>query len=225
MGLREAIGETEFEQQQILGYAPVEPDGSFKLQVPADTPLALSVIDAKGRAHPDPHSTGSRCARASAAPATAATARAAAARSTPAPIVNTHAGGADADAGGAHQSGETMASLRTRLDPTALDAAAPTWSSADVWADTTQAGVTARAVDHDHATPATPNAADDLATPVPANGIINYPRAHRAALDARPRRQHLHQLPRRPGQARPARRHRRAPAASRRTRSCCSATR
>ena len=31
MGMREAIGETEFEQQQILGYAPVEPDGSFKL--------------------------------------------------------------------------------------------------------------------------------------------------------------------------------------------------
>ena len=36
--------------QQILGYAPVEPDGSFKLTVPADTPLALAVIDAKGRA-------------------------------------------------------------------------------------------------------------------------------------------------------------------------------
>ena len=49
MGLRSAIGETEFEQVQILGYAPVEPDGSFKLHVPADTPLALSIVDAKGR--------------------------------------------------------------------------------------------------------------------------------------------------------------------------------
>ena len=49
MGLRSAIGETEFEQQQILGYAPIEPDGSFKLQVPADVPLALAVVDAKGR--------------------------------------------------------------------------------------------------------------------------------------------------------------------------------
>ena len=48
-GMREAIGETEFEPQQILGYAPIEPDGSFKLQVPADTPLALVVTDAKGR--------------------------------------------------------------------------------------------------------------------------------------------------------------------------------
>ena len=50
MGTREAIGETEFEQQQILGYAPVEPDGSFKLHVPADTPLGLAIVDAKGRA-------------------------------------------------------------------------------------------------------------------------------------------------------------------------------
>jgi hypothetical protein len=45
-----AIGETDFEQQQILGYAPIEPDGSFKLQVPADTPLALAVVDEQGRA-------------------------------------------------------------------------------------------------------------------------------------------------------------------------------
>ena len=38
--MRSAIGETEFEMQQILGYAPIEPDGSFKLNVPADTPIA-----------------------------------------------------------------------------------------------------------------------------------------------------------------------------------------
>jgi hypothetical protein len=50
MGIRSAIGETDFEQQQILGYAPIEPDGSFKIKVPADTPIALSVIDTKGRA-------------------------------------------------------------------------------------------------------------------------------------------------------------------------------
>src|ERR1700709_741579 len=49
-GMRGAIGETEFEMQQTLGYAPVEPDGSFKLQVPADTPIALAVIDSEGRA-------------------------------------------------------------------------------------------------------------------------------------------------------------------------------
>ena len=36
MGTREAIGETDFEPQQILGYAPIEPDGSFQIQVPGD---------------------------------------------------------------------------------------------------------------------------------------------------------------------------------------------
>ena len=85
MGGREAIGETEFEQQQILGYAPVEPDGSFKLIVPADVPLALLGRSTPRAAASRPTSTGSRCGRASAAPATAATARAAARRSTPAP--------------------------------------------------------------------------------------------------------------------------------------------
>ena len=50
MGMREAIGETEFEQQQILGYAPIEPDGSFKLhRAGRHAARRWSVIDAKGR--------------------------------------------------------------------------------------------------------------------------------------------------------------------------------
>ena len=93
----------------------------------------------------------------------------------------------------------------------------------DVWADTGKAGVQARASIALRYT-GNANAADDLATPAPTNGIINYPDHIAAAVDARPRRQHLHHLPRRPGQARPAR-HLAAPAASPRTRSCWSATR
>jgi hypothetical protein len=46
---RAAIGETDFEMQQILGYVPVEPDGSFRIAVPADIPLGLTVIDSAGR--------------------------------------------------------------------------------------------------------------------------------------------------------------------------------
>jgi hypothetical protein len=49
-GMRSAIGETEFEMQQILGYAPIEPDGSFKLTLPADTPIGLAVVNDKGQA-------------------------------------------------------------------------------------------------------------------------------------------------------------------------------
>jgi hypothetical protein len=46
---REAIGETMFEMQQILGYVPIEPDGSFKIEVPADIPVALTAVDSNGR--------------------------------------------------------------------------------------------------------------------------------------------------------------------------------
>ena len=35
--------------REIVGYAPVEPDGSVKVKVPGDTPLAVEVLDAEGR--------------------------------------------------------------------------------------------------------------------------------------------------------------------------------
>jgi hypothetical protein len=45
---RETIGETMLEMQRILGYTEVEPDGSARILVPAETPLALSVVDSNG---------------------------------------------------------------------------------------------------------------------------------------------------------------------------------
>ena len=209
MGVREAIGETEFEPQQILGYAPVEPDGSFKLHVPADAPLALLGDRRQGPRHPDPPQLDPGAAG-----------RAPHLRRLPQPAPRRgdqlrhrrqhHAGGASCRPSAApHQSGETMAALRTRLDPSALDLQADL-AFTDVWADIIEAGRRRRARRSTSTTPAMPNPADDLATAAPANGIINYPAAHRAALDPHPRhrrRHHLHQLPRRPGQARPARRH------------------
>jgi hypothetical protein len=35
--------------REILGYAPIEPDGSVRVKVPAQVPLALSVLDGNGR--------------------------------------------------------------------------------------------------------------------------------------------------------------------------------
>ena len=35
--------------REIIGYAPVEPDGSVRVQVPAGVPLAISVLDAEAR--------------------------------------------------------------------------------------------------------------------------------------------------------------------------------
>jgi hypothetical protein len=66
----------------------------------------------------------------------------------------------------AHVNGETMASLRTRLDSSLLNLSQDMVYN-DVWADTTQAGVTARAsITLSYA---------GLTTPAPTNGIINYP--------------------------------------------------
>ncbi|MBL4908523.1 MAG: PD40 domain-containing protein [Alteromonadaceae bacterium] len=35
--------------REIIGYAPIQPDGSVKIKVPADVPLALSVLDINGQ--------------------------------------------------------------------------------------------------------------------------------------------------------------------------------
>ena len=44
-----AISSTEFERKRILGTAPIESDGSFHIEVPANTPIAFLVRDALGR--------------------------------------------------------------------------------------------------------------------------------------------------------------------------------
>jgi len=172
MGTRNAIGETNFEQNQILGYAPVEPDGSFKLMVPADVPLALQVIDSQGRAfqthtnwiqvRPGERRTCDGCH---------SPRRGAALNSGT--VVNALPAALRSALSAQHQSGETMASLRTRLDPSLLNLQHdPVYE--DVWADTTQPGVQARTALSLRYT-GNPDPAQDLATPVPSNGVINYP--------------------------------------------------
>jgi hypothetical protein len=45
-----AFGVTSaFGMREILGYAPVEPDGSVRVKVPADVAIAITVLDADGR--------------------------------------------------------------------------------------------------------------------------------------------------------------------------------
>lgn len=166
MGLRSSIGETEFEPQQIIGYAPIEPDGSFKLEVPADMPIALAVVDDKGRAfqthtnwiqvRPGERRTCDGCH----------SPRRGGALNSGA-IVNAVPAALKAELAGSHQSGETMASTLTRVDPTALQLVSD-MIYADRWADTNQPGVTARAsIDLRY----TSNGGVPV---VPTNGIINY---------------------------------------------------
>jgi hypothetical protein len=47
---REVIGETENEMQQIVGYGVIEPDGSIRAKIPADTPINITALDKDGRA-------------------------------------------------------------------------------------------------------------------------------------------------------------------------------
>jgi hypothetical protein len=172
IGLREAIGETDFEPQQILGYAPIEPDGSFRLQVPADTPIGLAVVDAEGRAfqthtnwiqvRPGERRTCDGCH---------SPRRGGALNSGS--IVDTMPAALTPALASAHQAGETMADTRARLDPALLTLMADMVSS-DSWADTTQPGVTAKAPVTIRYT-GNPDPANDLKTLAPVNGIIDYP--------------------------------------------------
>jgi hypothetical protein len=51
-GPRRALG-----MREILGYVPIEPDGSVKFEVPANVALSLSVLDARGRRIGPRHAT------------------------------------------------------------------------------------------------------------------------------------------------------------------------
>ncbi len=173
MGVRDAIGETDFEPQQILGYAPVEPDGSFKLQVPADVPLALQVVDAEGRGlqthtnwiqvRPGERRTCDGCH----------SPRRGAALNTGAVADATPCGAARVDDRRTpERRDDGVDTHAARPDAAAL--VEPTWRSPTSWADTSKQGVTARASITLRYTGNT-NPADDLGTTAPVNGVINYP--------------------------------------------------
>lgn len=43
-----SLGRTEFEKQRVIGYGPIEKDGSFAIEVPANRSLHLQVLDEDG---------------------------------------------------------------------------------------------------------------------------------------------------------------------------------
>ena len=154
----DAIGETELEMQRIVGYGVEEPDGSFRLKVPADIALGVAVVDSNGRAiqthtnwlqvRPGETRTCNGCH---------SPRRGGALNSVP--IAGDHPNTLLAAL-----SGESMAETRTRLDPQVMDLTADMVFQ-DVWTD-----------------PATRTPDPDLvldyaglSTPAPVNGLIDYP--------------------------------------------------
>jgi len=133
--------------REIIGYAPIEPDGSVKIKVPANIPLAISVVDKNGRRIGPRHQNWLqlrpgeelRCNGChdhnSGLPhghPQAAAALNTGAPTTGLPFSNTEAT-LFADMV------ETMAETRTRLDPTALKLTVDL-VYADVWTDPATAG-------------------------------------------------------------------------------------
>ncbi|MEJ2142505.1 MAG: hypothetical protein P8Y24_09155 [Gammaproteobacteria bacterium] len=129
--------------REIIGYAPIEPDGSVKVKVPANVPLAISILDKTGKRisarHQNwiqvpkgdtlncvgchDHASGSPHGRPDGPPSiyTGGT-------SNGGYFPNTD------PAGFWHDLGETMAEARTRLDPAALDLSVDIKFD-DIWTD------------------------------------------------------------------------------------------
>jgi hypothetical protein len=156
----QTFGNTEFEMQNLVGYTDIEPDGSARIQVPADTPLALSVVDSNGMAiqvhtnwiqvRPGETRTCDGCHSPRRGTALNVT-----------PIA-----GNDPNTLLVPEPGESMAETRTRLDPSHMTLVSdPTY--VDVWTDPTAAG---RPPD-----PPLSITYAGLTTPAPLNGVINYP--------------------------------------------------
>ncbi len=171
--------------REIVGYAPIEPDGSVRIKVPADVALAVSVLDRDGRrigarhqywlqvrageilncngCHVSTNGSGHGHAQGPAAVNVGS-------QLTGAPFPNTVATLFS-------DFGETMAETRTRIDPAALSPSTDL-VYADVWTDEDAAG---RAPDAsmelryaDLATPAPADPDCQLAWHVLCRVVINY---------------------------------------------------
>ena len=161
----EAIGETEFEMQQILGYTEIEPDGSFKIEVPADMPIAITALDKDGRGF-TPHTSWIQVRPGETRTCNGCHSPRRDNALNAAPIAGNHPNTLLAAA-----SGESMAETRTRLYPTVL-ALKPHLEYSDVWTDSVAAGRAADApltIDYSGLTTAVP------ATAGVNRGVIDYP--------------------------------------------------
>lgn len=165
---KQTFGNTMLEMERILGYTVIQPDGSARILVPADTPVTLSVVDSNGltfQRHTDwlqvrPGET--RTCNGCHSPRRGVALNIA-------PIA-----GNDPNTVITPNPGETMAETWTRLNPSTVggtpfsaDSLHPDMVFVDVWTDPAKVG---RAVD-----PPLSLTYNALTTPKPTNGSIDYP--------------------------------------------------
>lgn len=168
---RDVIGETDFEMQQILGYAPIEPDGSFKIEVPADIPVALTVTDAAGRGF-TPHTSWIQVRPGETRTCNGCHSPRRGSSLNPPGIAGNHAYSLMPATG----SGQSMAETRVAASPSA-SVLNPNMIFTDVWTDTTEPDVVA-AVPATRPTLADPDIRIEYTSAtvpaVPMNGVIDY---------------------------------------------------
>ena len=132
--------------REIIGYAPIEPDGSVRVKVPANIPFSLSVVDKNGRRIGQRHANWlqlrpgevmncSGCHDA-ASPLSHGNPAAFAPLNTGAPFDNYNPPNTLLAPSFSANTGETMAQFRTRVDPTALTPSVDIRYT-DVWTDNT----------------------------------------------------------------------------------------
>ncbi len=169
---QEWIGVPGYGPRRLVGYLPLEPDGSVLARVPAEVPLAVTVLDRHGRAferhdawfylRPGERLVCDGCHDPKRVPPL----------NRP-PIAGHHPNTRLRDASGRPygeaalaRPDETMAQTRVRLDPE-VATPRPDLEWHDPWTDPQQAG---RPID-----PPWRIRYADLATPAPQDGLIDYP--------------------------------------------------
>lgn len=152
------MGETMFEMQQVVGYTEIEPDGSFKIEVPADTPLAITALDSEGRSF-QVHTNWIQVKPGETRTCNGCHSPRRGGAINISPIAGSHPNTNFPGAGN-----ETMAETRFNAAPTTYPVLKTDISHTDVWA--TVAG---------QKTPDITINYGALTTTTPSNGVINYP--------------------------------------------------
>lgn len=142
----DAFGATTAQgMREIIGYAPIEPDGSVKVKVPANVPLAISVLDKSGKRIGARHRNWVQVRKGETLNCVGCHDHASGSpHGRPDGPPSIYAGGTSNGgyfpntdpAGFWHDFGETMAEARTRLDPAALNLTVDIFYT-DVWTDPT----------------------------------------------------------------------------------------
>lgn len=174
--------------REILAYAPVEPDGSVRIKVPANVAFGVSVLDENGRrisprhqnwlqVRPGEELTCNGCH----APNTGEShGRVESFNSAYAGSQNPSVPFPNTVSAFFTEFGETMAETRTRIDPTALDPSVDLLYD-DVWTDPVAAGRAADpSLSHVYSSP-TPGVG--LSSPAPTTCLLNWDTSCRITIN------------------------------------------